>query len=175
MYKLLAACSLAILLTSCGGAVRWDSPESSVTRSPPRTSSTSARATTRSVTAQPVTLNDQLTQHYQDWQGVPYRWGGQSRNGIDCSAFVQQTLQSVMGLDLPRTTELQRQKGYGITASNAIAGDLVFFKTGKNVQHVGVYMGSNKFLHASQSKGVAISRTDDTYWQPRVVEYRRVR
>ncbi|WP_241033822.1 NlpC/P60 family protein [Vibrio maerlii] len=111
---------------------------------------------------------------YQDWRGTPYRLGGQSKSGIDCSAFVQVAYQQALAINLPRTTKLQSQLGQEVSYRTASSGDLVFFKTGVKVRHVGVYLGNNAFMHASTSKGVVVSRLDNPYWADAFWQFRRV-
>ncbi|KGY11262.1 hypothetical protein NM22_16555 [Vibrio tubiashii] len=111
---------------------------------------------------------------YKQWKGAPYRLGGESLNGVDCSAFVQATYKDALGLQLPRTTLAQVQVGQEIDYAEANIGDLVFFKTSPKVRHVGVYMGSKQFMHASTSKGVIISRLDNPYWASKYWHFRRV-
>lgn len=105
-----------------------------------------------------------LYSQYNDWQGVRYQKGGLNRSGIDCSGFVHLTFKSKLGMHLPRTTSMQAKLGKYINKSDLKAGDLVFFKTGSGSSHVGIYLEKNRFLHASQKKGVTISRLDETYW-----------
>lgn len=115
-----------------------------------------------------------LAQHRQ-WRGVPYREGGQSRRGIDCSGFVQVAYRSVFGKKLPRTTEQLAEEGWEIDRESLRPGDLVFFKTGWWARHVGIYVNNGRFLHASKSRGVMLSPLSnpywrDTYWMARRVE-----
>ncbi|HEX4855614.1 MAG TPA: NlpC/P60 family protein [Limnobacter sp.] len=114
-----------------------------------------------------------LTQ-YLEWQGTPYRLGGESRAGIDCSAFVQQTLKKHFSIMLPRSTDQQVTAGKIIPRESARPGDLLFFKTGRSTRHVGFYMGEGQFLHASTTEGVTISRLNDAYWQKTFWTARRV-
>lgn len=102
-----------------------------------------------------------LYQQHEAWRGTPYRIGGVSRSGIDCSAFVQITFRELFSVDLPRTTEQQMRIGNRINRKQLQPGDLVFFRNGS---HVGIYVENNKFLHASTSRGVMISNMDNTYW-----------
>jgi len=106
-----------------------------------------------------------LYSHFDEWRGVRYQIGGLGRNGIDCSGFVYLTYKSKFGLHLPRTTRLQSKLGKEIHKSELTAGDLIFFRTGPNSKHVGIYIEKNKFLHASQKKGIIISRLDNVYWK----------
>ena len=126
------------------------------------------------IPADAADLDARLYQFFSAWEGVPYRFGGQGRDGIDCSALVQRTAKATMGLDLPRTTSQQMRVGQRIDPQAVQIGDLVFFETGRAVNHVGVYLGHQKFFHASQSRGVAISRLDESYWRSRMLQIRRL-
>ena len=106
-----------------------------------------------------------LFAQYKSWQGVPYKLGGTSKNGIDCSAFVQKTFIEQFGLLLPRTTKEQAEFGSYVEATNLSTGDLVFFKTGFKARHVGIYLEQGQFLHASTSNGVMLSSLKNSYWQ----------
>ncbi|WP_404840881.1 NlpC/P60 family protein [Alkalilimnicola ehrlichii] len=83
-------------------------------------------------------------QHAQ-WQGTPYLLGGLSQNGIDCSGFVLTTFRQQFGIDLPRTTQVQASLGKPVRQNDLQAGDLVFFRTGKRTQHVGIYVENRTF------------------------------
>jgi cell wall-associated NlpC family hydrolase len=98
-----------------------------------------------------------------NWIGIPYRWGGSTRRGIDCSAFVQQYVRETLGIELPRTTASQRYEGVPIDKDELQAGDLVFFRR-RGVRHVGVYLSEGDFIHASSSRGVTISNHSSSYW-----------
>ncbi|MFM4702619.1 C40 family peptidase [Aeromonas bivalvium] len=111
---------------------------------------------------------------FQQWRGVPYRMGGSSRAGLDCSAFTQLAYSQVLGFPLPRTTESQASLGTSVPRSELRHGDLVFFKTGWNQYHVGVYTGAGEFIHASTSKGVIRSRLDNVYWRKHYWQARRL-
>lgn len=106
-----------------------------------------------------------LHSHYQNWRGTPYRMGGTSKSGIDCSGFVQLTFAQRLGLLVPRTTELLANTGTTVSSSDLRPGDLVFFKTAFKTRHVGIYMGDQHFLHASTSRGVITSSLNNPYWQ----------
>ncbi|NNF08238.1 MAG: hypothetical protein HKN21_15855 [Candidatus Eisenbacteria bacterium] len=108
-----------------------------------------------------------LMDQFADWKGTRYQYGGQSRNGVDCSGFVQLTYKHQFGVNLPRTTKLQARLGPEVSRKKLQVGDLVFFQTGIHVRHVGMYLGNQQFLHASSSKGVTISRMDTAYWSQR--------
>ncbi|MCW8907574.1 MAG: NlpC/P60 family protein [Sedimenticola sp.] len=115
-----------------------------------------------------------LYRQHQEWQGTPYRIGGQSRQGVDCSGFVQLTYRQRLGLDLPRTTERQATKGAPVERHQLSSGDLVFFLIDGRTRHVGIYLDRQQFLHASKSQGVIISDLDNPYWQAAYWRARRV-
>jgi probable lipoprotein NlpC len=117
-------------------------------------------------------LNDQL----QSWHGTPYRYGGMTRRGVDCSGFVVVTMRDRFDLQLPRETKQQASIGTQIDKDELLPGDLVFFKTGsgQNGLHVGIYDTNNQFIHASTSKGVMRSSLDNVYWQKNFWQARRI-
>lgn len=131
-------------------------------KSSPKTSRFSKKATGKQ-------LNDAVYQkliaQYHEWKGVPYKLGGMNKRGVDCSGFIYDTFRSKLGVDIPRSTELQSQVGKTIKKSQLRTGDLVFFKTGFNVRHVGVYLDDGEFMHASTSRGVMISNLANVYWK----------
>ncbi|GAB4263121.1 MAG: NlpC/P60 family protein [Methylomicrobium sp.] len=112
-------------------------------------------------------LKQALYQHYKEWESIPYRLGGLSKTGVDCSGFVYLTFANKFGMRLPRTSEQQAQIGRAIPQHQLKPGDLVFFITGPKQKHVGIYIEQRRFLHASTTKGVAISSLDNPYWSGR--------
>jgi len=125
-------------------------------------------------TSEQLAARGALSEIYQDWNGVPYRWGGNSKQGIDCSAFTQVVMMELDNTLLPRTTNEQSKAGYQVGYQQAQTGDLVFFKMSRKQKHVGVYLGEKQFMHASTSKGVIISRLDNPYWADVFWHFRRV-
>jgi len=119
-------------------------------------------------------VEHQLRTHEQRWRGTPYRWGGTSRNGIDCSGFVMAAYRDLFGVALPRTTDAQAQTGRPVSRTAVQTGDLVFFRPSGKSRHVGIYLGNHEFAHASTSNGVMISRLDEPYWQGAYWTSRRV-
>lgn len=115
-----------------------------------------------------------LLAQYREWQGVPYRLGGNSKAGIDCSAFVQQTLAQQFKVNVPRSTSQQVQIGLEVDRSALKVGDLVFFRTGYTNNHVGFYLGAGRFMHASTRDGVTIANLYDNYWRKNFWTVRRV-
>lgn len=119
-------------------------------------------------------VKSKIMDQYASWKGVRYRLGGNSKRGIDCSAFVQRTFREQFGLELPRSTSQQEDTGHAIKRSKLRIGDLVLFRTGSTGRHIGIYLGNDQFVHASTSSGVMISNLNDSYWNKRYREARRV-
>ena len=107
--------------------------------------------------------------------GIPYRFGGDSENGIDCSAFTRRVYRE-QGIELPRVSYEQAKIGRDVESSSLQPGDLVFFNTSimGTISHVGVYMDNNTFAHASSSQGVTKSNLRQKYFSKRYVRANRV-
>ena len=131
--------------------------------------------------AKPVDLSNTskvknlLISQYRLWEGTPYEYGGNDLNGVDCSAFVQNTYRSKLGHAIPRTTKTQIKIGAKVSRHELKVGDIVFFKTGRNSLHNGIYIGKSQFVHASSSKGVTISNLDNVYWKKTYYTSKRIR
>jgi len=111
-----------------------------------------------------ATSNMKLFHFVYDWIGTPYRFGGSSKKGIDCSAFTKELYSDVFNLDIRRNSRDIFSMVSPVSKDELKEGDLVFFKIhSRRISHVGIYLGNNRFAHAS-SKGVAISSLDDAYY-----------
>jgi len=110
---------------------------------------------------------NRLKEIVDSYLGTPYRWGGNTRNGIDCSGLVNEVFKELNHAKLPRTSRRLAKLGVKINRRSARPGDLVFFRTGvfKRVNHVGIYFENGLFAHASSKKGVIYSSLDDTYYK----------
>ena len=117
-------------------------------------------------------LNEQL----RNGRGAPYRYGGMSPRGVDCSGFVLMTFRDKFALQLPRETREQAEIGTKIDKSELLPGDLVCCKTGSGESglHVGIYDTDNQFIHASTSQGVTRSSLDNVYWHKNFWQARRI-
>jgi len=106
---------------------------------------------------------------------APYRFGGATVKGIDCSAFVRK-MYEFFDINLPRTAREQSFVGVRIDRNELVEGDLVFFRTKRPIGHVGIYIGNNKFVHASyRAKAVRIDSLDQPYFQKRFQRAVRVK
>lgn len=114
-----------------------------------------------------------LQKYFKNWRGVRYRYGGVTTKGVDCSGLSLRAYKELYNVDLPRTVREQARKGTRIQKKNLRPGDLVFFKTGRYSRHVGIYLGENKFIHASRSKGVTQSNINSSYWRTRYWKAKR--
>lgn len=118
--------------------------------------------------------SSEILEYVDEWYGTPYRLGGNTKKGIDCSAFVQAVYLSAFALSLPRTARDQYKTSRLISATELKEGDLVFFNTRGGVSHVGIYLQNNKFIHASTSQGVTVSDLFDPYYMKRYIGAGRI-
>ena len=109
--------------------------------------------------------NRQLYQAVNSWLGVPYKYGGTDRDGIDCSAFVGTIYKQVYGVTLHRSANDMLRDVTLIAKNQLREGDILFFTNSKGkVSHVGIYLKNQLFAHASTSNGVSVSSLDNVYW-----------
>ena len=114
--------------------------------------------------AMSATSNIKLFNFVYDWIGTPYRFGGGTKKGIDCSGFTKQLYSQVFNLDIKRSSRDIFSMVSPIRKDELKEGDLVFFKIrSRSISHIGIYLGNDRFAHAS-SKGVAVSSLDDAYY-----------
>ena len=139
-------------------------------------STRSASAGPASASAQIVYSDlDKLYPYHNEWHLTPYKFGGFGPNGIDCSAFVQRAYKDLFHIALPRTTRELAHYGKKMPRSQIRTSDLVFFKTGYNTRHVGIYLKNGDFMHASSKYGIIISNMNDPYWHKHYWMTRRVK
>lgn len=116
--------------------------------------------------ASSATTNTKLYQFVYEWLGTPYRLGGDSKRGIDCSKFSLAVYENVFNTTIGYNSRNQYSNVTPIRKNDLQPGDLVFFKIrSRSITHVGVYLGDDKFAHASSSKGVMVSNLNEAYWK----------
>jgi len=154
-----------VLLTACSSAPRVRQPAGpALTRSTPAPRADTAAG--NAVLMRAISL-----------VGTPYRWGGNTpEGGFDCSGLVNYVFADMLDLKLPRTSrELAAYQGPRIARDQLASADLVFFGSGGNVTHVGIYVGDGRFIHAPSSGGtVRLEQLDTRYWTSRYSGARRV-
>jgi len=113
------------------------------------------------------------------WLGTPYRYGGNTKKGTDCSGFVAQVYRRIYNKHLERSSEDQAKKNIKkVNKKGLKTGDLVFFKTSsksKKITHVGIFLRDDNFIHASTSKGVIVSNLNENYYKRNWVKGGRVK
>ena len=114
-----------------------------------------------------------LQQVYDRYEGTPYRYGGTTARGFDCSGFIGRAYQEAFGMELPRTTTALLNQGTPISPRELEPGDLVFFEIRGKEQHAGIFIGGDDFIHASTSVGVTRSSLNGYYWRDRFTQARR--
>ncbi len=114
--------------------------------------------------------NPELVREVALWIGTPYRYGGTSRTGVDCSGFIVTVNRNVYGRQLPRTTAAIANETRRVNRRGLRDGDLVFFRTkGRKISHAGIYLGNGYFVHASSSRGVVVDDLNSAFWSRRFV------
>lgn len=120
---------------------------------------------------------EQVISYAKQFLGTPYSWGGTDLNrGVDCSGFVYAVMKN-FGVTLNRNSAGMASNGVGVSKSELVAGDLVFFSaSGGAISHVGIYMGNGDYIHSSSGKvrGVTISNLNEAYSARTYVSARRV-
>lgn len=156
MKALLLSSILALAIAGC----------STAPRKAPASSSSATRPTAE--------LGDQAASHALKMVGKPYRYGGASPSGFDCSGLILYSYRQA-GVALPRSTDSQRLAARPVKVSQLRRGDLLFFnQQGKKYGHAGIYVGDNSFVHApSSGKRVRVDRLDSDYWRRHLSEARR--
>lgn len=110
--------------------------------------------------------NIKLYSFIDEWYGVPYKYGGKTKSGIDCSNFTCTLFHSVYNKPLSGTSSSIYEQCKTVSKGNLEEGDLVFFKIeGDKISHIGVYLQNNKFVHATTKKGVMIDDLDEAYYK----------
>ena len=119
-------------------------------------------------------IKNVILKEFEEWEGTPHKMGGNSKRGIDCSGFAHHMYTELFNINVPRTTKQFFTAGIKINKSQLKPGDLVAFMPHSYPRHVGIYIGNNKFIHASTSNGVIMSDLGNPYWEKYYVMSRRI-
>ena len=119
---------------------------------------------------------NELMERIDEYLHTPYLWGGESKDGIDCSSFVQTVMSLALGVSLPRTSLEQSKKGYRVGMDELSLGDLIFFDTMNkgHVSHVGIYLDEGLFVHSGSRTGVAIASLNQDFYNEKYLFAKRV-
>lgn len=167
--------SIILLAVSCKSKTDWrdnykkSKVEKSTTTSKKKVVNTPANLTeiSKLLNVNESQLKNKSLYHFiVDWYGTPYKFGGNNQNGIDCSGFTNILFKEIYNIQLPRISRDIAEKVKRKYTKDLKEGDLVFFSFGNSgvVNHVGVYLHNNHFVHASTSRGVIISNLSEPYY-----------
>ncbi|MDO5058486.1 MAG: C40 family peptidase [Neisseria sp.] len=165
--NLLLFAVLPLLLSACGSS---NPPVSAKKRPSAHTASAVKPVRIRHIDQH--SGGQELMLHAMDLVGTPYRWGGSSDSGFDCSGMIQFVYKNALNVNLPRTSRDMAAASRNIGKKQLKTGDLVFFNTsGKGISHVGLYLGNGDFLHAPRSgSSVKTEKLDHPYYAKRFVK-----
>ena len=180
-YRITVAALIAItLLSGCAGMK--PSPKYTSNKGGSRKSSPVANKKTKNMPllsaatklSAPIKLS--MLNSINKYKGVPYKWGGDTMRGMDCSGFTMKVYKESARTTIPHNAASQYKLGAKINRKKLKFGDLVFFRDieSKGVSHVGIYVGNDNFVHASLSKGVVTSSMNQPFYKKRYVSARRL-
>jgi len=123
-------------------------------------------------------ISNAIVSYAMAFKGAPYKWGGLTRQGMDCSGLVYKAFKKHQ-IDIPRTSLAMSKTGKDILLRQVSSGDLLFFKTSsKQINHVGLVVESKnaeiKFIHATTKRGVIVSKLSENYWKKAFQKAKRV-
>ena len=122
----------------------------------------------------PLGIDPHLDSIVRPWLGTKHRIGRQSKDGIDCSGFVQVVLQCYLTYKTERSSAQNYLHGDSVSSENLLPGDVVFFVKHKRIYHSGVWIGNGRFAHSSSSHGVTVTQLfADPYWRTHYAGARR--
>ena len=123
--------------------------------------------------------DEQILQEVKKYIGTRYRWGGSTKQGVDCSGFVRLIYKKIFGVDLPHKVSYQCSLPIfnRVSLEKLRTGDLIFFSSTekkRKINHVGIYLADGNFAHALRKKGVNISNIDEQHWKSRLISAKRI-
>lgn len=154
---------LAVSVASCGSSKK----NTKTAQQNPIEKVVTDQKTHKKLDKTPTAVADALVSEARTWIGTPYKYGGHSRDGADCSGFLMEVFKNAIDVTIPRTTREQRDDCLYVDRDNISVGDILFFSsnnsTGK-IAHVGMYVGDGRMIHASSSRGVVEDNLDVNYY-----------
>lgn len=176
MKQLLLILLLILSFTSCKSSKRTKTKKTTTTKVVTKKSNNKKTTNTSTKNSK----KDNIVDYAYQFQGVRYKWGGNTKSGMDCSGLIYESFKS-SNVILPRVSRDMAKKGVKIQLKKVQKGDLLFFKTGNrrnSINHVGLIVDIRdndiKFIHATTSKGVIVSGLNEAYWLKAFYEARRV-
>lgn len=165
--------AVALTLGGCSSSKKATSKPKTTGYVKPKPSSPSRDVSLEGLSGSERTLISEA----REWLGTPYKYGGNTRSGVDCSGFVYHVYRNSLDISLPRNSARQHDYCSKVKREDLATGDLVFFATNKgsrSVSHVGLYVGDNKMIHASTRRGVIVQDLSDDYYKKAYVGAGRV-
>lgn len=165
-----------LLAVSCQPSVRFSSyelPKNQHSHSIPAAQNALEEEHEQQQEIQISGIRKEILGEAEKWLGVPYKYGGESKSGTDCSGFTQSIMHTV-GIEIPRTAAKQHDFAEAISKENLSCGDLVFFRRKDKISHVGIYTGNGSFIHASSKRGVCHNKLTDYYYKKYFAGFGRV-
>ena len=170
-------CAILVIITGCAPSIRY-TRDSALGKRDTGQQNYSEKITDELVSDISVSgiPSDRLQSVISSYIGAPYRLGGMSAKGFDCSGFGCLVYKKVFNVSLPRSSSQMQHCGRRISLKDASAGDLIFFRNYRigRIGHVGIYMGEGRFAHASVKHGVRYSDLREPYYKKRLAMIRRI-
>lgn len=175
MRRLVYILSFFLILSACSNSVRFSSDNNNNKKKTKTKYSPDSpkKQISFNNNIENESLSEQLVSYSKNWLGVPYRYGGNTTDGIDCSGFIKNIFHYI-GYNLPRTAQQQYDFTRKIPEKNVKQGDLAFFRRRGKIFHVGLYIGDNKIIHSSSSKGVIIQDLSDSWLKSNFYSFGRI-
>jgi lipoprotein Spr len=178
LYRIVFFIIIGLIFQSCQPSIRFASNENLKISKEAKVKSKKNNSEKSDNDIDDISNIDKSTHNIIDeaesWIGTPYVYGGNSRNGIDCSALVCQVYQSV-GETVPRTSQQQFEYVKQIEFVEKKPGDLLFFKNNRAISHVGIYVGNGYMIHASTSSGVIKQSIFESYFMDKLAGVGRLK